>query len=89
MTATLPPMTQRWLRCKVEKGMFSDERVVLYPATGDATKSAFVPANEVQGEPGKSGTVRVWVGRNQDGVMAFLPTEYRDCVFVQEQDLTD
>ncbi len=36
----------RWLTCRVNKGMFSHELVVTYPAEGEKQKSVFVPGEQ-------------------------------------------
>ena len=89
MPTITPPTNaeERWLTCRITKGMFSDERVVTYPAEGETQISAFVPATAVEGNPGERGRVRVRVGRINGHLMAVLPTEYSDLVTVQEADV--
>ena len=92
MTATVPAAanaTDRWLTCRVDKGMFSDEMAVTYPASGEVLVSMFVPVDAVRGQPGGVGKVRVNVLRRGNTTLAILPTEYRESVAVTEADLSD
>ena len=77
-----------WLTCRIDKGMFSDERAVTYPAEGEQLKSVFVTASEVEGEPGHRGRVRVRIGRLNGHLMAVLPSADQDIVTVQEADVS-
>jgi len=63
--------TEQWLECHIDKGMFSDERAVSYPPTGQYRKSVFVPAGAVQGTLGEKGC-RLYVSPDQFGT-AFAP----------------
>jgi len=36
------PVEERWLRCQLDEGMFSDEVAVTYPPKGKWQKSVFV-----------------------------------------------
>jgi hypothetical protein len=85
MTAT----ADRWLSCRLDKGMFSDEIAVTYPAFGHALLSVFVPASAVSGKPDGPGKVRVQVARHGNATLAILPTDYRESVTVTEADLSD
>lgn len=69
--------------------MFSDERAVTYPAEGSHEKSVFVPADDVQGEPGSRGKVRVIVVSQGGQIMAVLPSSSRDIVFVSKNDISE
>ena len=91
MTAThsAATATDRWLTCRVDKGMFSDERAVTYPATGEMRVSMFVPVEAVHGEPGGLGKVRVKVMHHGDTTVAILPTDYSEAVAVADTDLSD
>ena len=80
---------ERWLKCSVERGMFSDEVAVTYPADGPARTSVFVPSAEVRGTPGQEGLVRVRVARGGGAILAILPTPYQDSVAVSEADLSE
>ena len=85
MTAT----AHRWLSCRLDKGMFTDEVAVTYPASGSAVLSVFVPASAVSGQHGGPGKVRVQVTRQGNATLAILPTDYRESVTVTEADLSD
>jgi hypothetical protein len=78
----------RWLTCGVDKGMFSDELAVTYPAEGTWQKSVFVPARDVEGRPGSRGRVRVRIVRRNGHLMAVLPSATQDIVTVNEGDVS-
>lgn len=87
-TVTSPPTTEeRWLTCRIHKGMFSDELVVSYPAEGEPSTSVFVPDSYVQGRPGETGKVRVVVTRRDKAVFVVIPSAEQDVVAVRESDL--
>ena len=85
MTAT----TDRWLTCRLDKGMFSDEMAVTYPAVGPVVVSVFVPADAVRGRQGGLGKVRVNVTHHGNTTVAILPTDYGEAVAVADADLSD
>ena len=88
-TTTSPANAEvRWLTCRIDKGMFSDELAVTYPAEGEKQKSVFVTATEVKGSPGQAGLVRVRIVRRNGHTMAVLPSATQDIVTVQETDLS-
>lgn len=81
-----------WLRCQLNRGMFSDEVAVTYPVEGRTVCSVFVPRSDVRGEPEANGvgTVRVNVLRlGGKKLAAVLPTSDRAMVAVQESDLSE
>lgn len=78
----------RWLTCRVDKGMFSDELAVTYPADGAWQKSVFVSASDVEGKPGQQGRVRVRLVPRNGHLMAVLPSANQDIVTVREADLS-
>lgn len=81
-----------WLRCRVDRGMFSDEVAVTYPAEGDAVRSVFVPRSETgQWPKDKSGrAVRVRLLRPEgENPVAVLPTDESTLVAVQERDIAE
>ena len=81
---------ERWLRCRINKGMFSDEAVATYPAQGQVVWSDFVPATSVRGNFGETGALRVKVvGKMETKFATVVPTSYSDLIFVNEQDLMD
>lgn len=77
-----------WLACRIAKGMFSDELAVTYPAVGTVQKSVFVPASDVDGNPGSLGRVRVRLVRRNGHLMAVLPSANQDFVTVNEGDIS-
>jgi len=81
--------TEQWLDCQLEKGMFSDEIAVTYPAIGDVKKSVFVPRSSVKGTAGERGKVRVLIVRRGSKTLAVLPNSHKDIVEVVEGDLTE
>ena len=79
----------RWLRCQLDKGMFSDEVAVTYPPHGQWQKSVFVDADSVEGSTGEIGRVRVKVIRRDGSLMAVLPSSNQDFVIVQAGDISE
>jgi hypothetical protein len=89
-SSTPANLTTRWLMCRVDKGMFSDELCVTYPMTGESQFSFFVPSSEVsQTQTPGPGRVRVWVGHRDEFTVAFLPTPYREMIEVSQSDLSE
>ena len=80
--------TQGWLKCRLDKGMFSDERAVTYPETGDWQKSVFVPVNATEGSPGGIGRVQVQIVSRDGRTLCVLPSANRDIVTASEEDVT-
>lgn len=79
-------MTQQWLKCSVSKGMFSNERVIIFNIKGNGSLEEFVPADKVEGQ-GKNGRVKVRVITRDDGQWAVLPTPYGKTVPVEPAQL--
>lgn len=52
-------MSKRWVRCRVQKGMFSDELVVVIRTHGGEDEAFFVPKSEVSFDDSQAGSVRV------------------------------
>ena len=90
MSTTTPPTNSevRWLLCRIDKGMFDDERAVTYPAEGEKQKSVFVSNSTIQGQPGQTGKVRITLIRRNGTLFGVLPSSNQDIVTVQEADLT-
>jgi|GEM_PF-1064337 hypothetical protein len=80
---------ERWLECRIDKGMFSDELAVTYPANGKWQKSVFVDSNAVRGGAGAVGKVRVAVVRRDGSMIAILPSPERDIVYVNAKDISE
>ncbi len=78
---------QVWLRCKVYRGIFSDEVVIEIEVPGSGVITGFVPKDSVRVEEGtEEGQVQVDVYTLEDGKWAVLPTTGRDAIPVQESD---
>jgi len=77
---------ERQLRCVIQKGMFSDERVIIVNVPGGLEIDFFVPSNMVNEQ---NGTVRVFVISNapSGNPYAVIPTPRRPAVEVKESDL--
>ena len=82
------PTEVRWLTCRIDKGMFSDELAVTYPLEGISQKSVFVEQSAVEGQPGGPGRVRVVTIRRNGHLMAVLPSATQDIVTVNEGDVS-
>lgn len=79
-------MNERWLRCTVQDGMFSDEFAVTYrPANRAAAEySFFVPRSTVRPEEGR---VKVRVFQQGPVAWAVFPNEMQSLVPIDESDL--
>jgi hypothetical protein len=91
MSTTIEPIKaeERWLRCQLDKGMFSDEIAVTYPPKGAWQKSVFVECSEVKGGAGELGKVRVVVLRCDGSIIAVLPSPNRDIVYATAEDISE
>jgi hypothetical protein len=78
-----------WLRCRLNRGMFSDEVVVTYPAAShlEHQRSAFVPRSYVRSETEHQGEVLVKVIAVSGGRYAVLPNSECDIVWPEDADL--
>ena len=76
-----------WLRVRLDKGMFSDEFAVTYPAAANFQKSVFVPRTYVRQGGEHQGEVEVNVVEKDGQRFAVLPTARRDIVRVEDADL--
>jgi hypothetical protein len=82
-------MFEKWLRCRIFKGMFSDELAVQIMQKGEPQEfSVFVPKDKVQGRIDAEGRVRVRVFHRGDVAWAVLPTENQTTVPVDESQLS-
>src|SRR5882724_8251700 len=78
-------MSEQWLRCRVVKGMFSDELAIRSPPQGTTSvTSVFVPKEMVHGEVDHVGKVRVRVFRQDDSAWAVLPSEQQLAIPIDE-----
>lgn len=73
-------MSEKWLSCKVEQGMFSDENVVVVTNVNGESVSFFVPKSTIE-----NGRVRVMVFEKDQKLWAVLPTEDRAIVPVSTE----
>jgi len=80
-------MAVTWLRCRILKGMFSDEFAVEVSAPGGKPTSFFVPRKDVRGNVDQDGEVRVRVIRKGENAWALLPTETPVEIPIREADL--
>lgn len=76
-------MSNAWLKCSIQKGMFSDE-LAIKPG-GDLT--CLVPSSKVHGRAGENGAVRVKVFQSGRNLCAVLPTEYPQIILIDENQL--
>ena len=94
MDGKVPNMVQQWLRCRVVKGMFSDELAITYPPRGaTSVTSVFVPRDMVHSEVDKEGKdgegkVKVMVFREDNSAWAVLPSDQQQVIPIDESDLT-
>jgi hypothetical protein len=80
-------MSEKWLRCRVYKGMFSDELAVEYSGRGNPKVSVFVPKETVQGNIDEEGKVKVTVFHEGANAWAVLPNDQPMVISVDESDL--
>ncbi len=78
-------MTTGLLRCRVYKGMFSDELAIKYK-NDDRVSAFFVPRDKVVGFDNESGNVVVQVFRKNGKAWAVLPTETQSVITIREAD---
>jgi hypothetical protein len=79
-------MAERWLRCDVVQGMFSDELAIVYSLQGKKI-SFFVPKDEVIGGINSEGKVKVRVFHQDNVPWAVLPNENQTVIPIDEADL--
>jgi len=79
---------QMRLKCNIERGMFSDERVIVVRDAGGREADFFVPASFVDE---KSRTVRVSIvnGPTSGHKLAVIPTSRRPTIEVRSSDLVE
>ena len=80
-------MSERWLKCFIMKGMFSDERAIRLVSKSDSPLSFFVPKSMVRGALDKEGEVKVLVFKREGDTLAILPTDNRSVVPILEENL--
>jgi len=74
-------MRERWLKCKIEPGMFSSEAVIAVSTAYGRTLRFFVPREAV-----RENRVRVRIVR---GGIVTLPTENPSSLPIREEDLVE
>ena len=75
-------MSEEWLRCVVQKGMFSDEQLVLIvTATGESV-AFFVPKDQI-----RENRVRVRSFSENSRRWAVVPNENQSIVAVEDSEL--
>jgi hypothetical protein len=74
----------KWLKCKLAKGMFSDEYTVSVSTRTGEIVSVFVPKNFAQEETSR---VKVRVTESAGRSFAWLPDEHQSVVDVNASDL--
>ena len=77
-------MAERWLRCEIRKGMFSDERVVVIRVSTGESASFFVPQEWVMGSEGQEGQVKVRAFKEDSRAWAIVPNESQTVLAVDE-----
>jgi hypothetical protein len=79
-------MSEQWLKCQVFKGMFSDEKAVLY-RFGQLNVSVFVPKDCVEVDAEPEGRVKVRVFERDGTVWAVFPNSQSAVAAVNNADL--
>ncbi len=81
-------MSDGWLRCRIFKGMFSDELAIAYTSKRDGKEASFfVPKSQVVGDIDAPGKVKVRYFRQGNTAWAVLPTDYQTAIPVDDADL--
>lgn len=75
-------MATQWMKCKVHKSTFSNERVIELK-----DRDFVVPADKVKGEPGGSGQVEVKVFSRPDGIWVEVPSANSKVIPIDDPDL--
>ena len=74
----------KWLRCKIDKGMFSDEFTVTVQSRSGEAIAVFVPK---QAADDQKNLVQVKAFEDEGKTIAVLPDEHRSVVDVRDCDL--
>ena len=74
----------KWLKCKIDKGMFSDEFTVIVRTHGGDNVSVFVPRDAADLNEGR---VKVRADERDGTAIAVLPDENQSVVEVSSSDL--
>ena len=76
----------RWLKCCVVQGMFTNERIIIVHIRGNGSIEEFVPEDEVSGE-GVDGRVKVRLFHQDERPWVVLPTPYGKTIPIEEDQL--
>ena len=79
-------MSQKWLKCSLLRGMFSDEMVVVIKTLSGEESSFFVPRQQVRGEVGKIGQVMVRTFEQGAHPWAVIPNDSQSMIPVDESE---
>jgi len=74
----------KWLKCKITKGMFSDEYTVIVRTRSGENVAVFVPKDDAQADNGR---VRVKVSEESGHAIAVLPDANRSVIDVDASEL--
>jgi hypothetical protein len=74
----------KWLKCRIDKGMFSDEFTVTVQTRSGEAVAVFVPKAAADDQ---RCLVKVRAIENQGKMLAVLPDEHQSVVDVREADL--
>ncbi len=80
-------MQDGWLKCRVMRGCFSDERGIAFRWKNGREDEAWVPAASVRGENNQMGAVRVKLYVVNGVEWAMLPTDYSDSIVPDPSDV--
>ena len=77
-----------FLKCRVSKGMFSDELVIVLTLENGDEFVFVVQSSDVKNVDSQgNGAVKVWIHTQENDRWAMLPTQQRDSVHFKESDL--
>ena len=79
-------MSEKWLRCGILKGMFSDEMVVVIKTPSGEEASFFVPKQQVRGDINESGRVMVRTFKQGTRAWAVIPNDSQSIIPVDESE---
>ncbi len=77
----------KWLKCEIQKGMFSDELTVIVRTRSGESVAVFVPRDSAQEANGRDGRVKVRVSENGGHAFALLPDANQSVVDVDVDQL--
>jgi hypothetical protein len=74
----------KWLKCKIDKGMFSDEVTVTVQTRSGEAVAVFVPKADADD---RNSRVKVKAFEEQGRTLAVLPDEHQSVIHVRDTDL--